>query len=258
MVTAEAAWAAAATLIATAFALSTLERWLAKRKVHELAWTVSLVMFALASGALWWGAAVGWDSRSGEWAFRAFYLFGAILNVPWLAAGSIALLAGAAVGRRLVAVLALFSTFALGLLVAVPLEAPLPADGLPQGRLVFPLGVRLLGGLCSGISAVIIIALALLSAFRLVRGRRRSAAAAAPVARPGRLALGNVLIAAGTLVLSASGTLNARFGEMTAFAVTLAVGVLILFLGFLVANSASAPVRARAQAPAAAGPVPAT
>jgi hypothetical protein len=240
MVTAEAAWAASATLVATAFALSTLERWLARRKVHELAWTVSLVMFALASAALWWGAGVGWDAPTGEAAFRLFYLFGAILNVPWLAAGSIALLAGATVGRRLAAGLALFSAFVAGVLLVVPLEAPLPAEGLPEGRVVFPVGVRAVAGICSGVSALVIIGLALWSAWRLLRGRRRSAAAA-PVARPGRLALGNLLIAAGTMVLAASGTLNARFGEMTAFAVTLAVGVLVLFAGFVVATSASAP-----------------
>ena len=49
-------------------------------------------------------------------------------------------------------------------------------------------------------------------------------AAGAPAIAPRRLALGNVLIAAGTLVLSASGTLNARLGAQTAFAVTLLVG----------------------------------
>ena len=58
-------------------------------------------------------------------------------------------------------------------------------------------------------------------------------------ADPGRLALGNVLIAAGTLVLSASGTLNARLGAQTAFAVTLVIGISVLFAGFLVATSAS-------------------
>jgi hypothetical protein len=245
MATVEAAWAAAATLVAAAFALSTLERWLARRRLHELAWTVSLALFTLASGALWWGAAAGWGDAAGEWAFRVFYLFGAILNVPWLALGSVALLAGAAVGRRLLGGLALFSTFAAGVLVAVPLQAALPAEGLPEGRLVFPVPVRVMAGLCSGVSALVIIGLALLSAWRLVRGRQRSRAAGT-VARPGRLALGNVLIATGTLVLSASGTLNARFGEMTAFAVTLAVGVLVLFLGFLVATSATAVPRAPA------------
>ena len=39
------------------------------------------------------------------------------------------------------------------------------------------------------------------------------------------------VIAAGTLILSASGSLNARLGEMTAFAVTLVTGVAVLFLG---------------------------
>src|SRR4051794_10435715 len=38
----EAALAAAATLLALAFALSTFERWLDRRRRHELAWTISL------------------------------------------------------------------------------------------------------------------------------------------------------------------------------------------------------------------------
>jgi drug/metabolite transporter (DMT)-like permease len=52
--------------------------------------------------------------------------------------------------------------------------------------------------------------------------------------------LGNLLIAAGTLVLSASGTLAGRLGKDRAFAVTLLVGIVVLFAGFLVA-SAPAP-----------------
>jgi hypothetical protein len=49
--------------------------------------------------------------------------------------------------------------------------------------------------------------------------------------------LGNVLIATGTLVLSASGTLAGRLGKDRAFVVTLLVGIVILFAGFLVATS---------------------
>jgi hypothetical protein len=48
--------------------------------------------------------------------------------------------------------------------------------------------------------------------------------------------LGNVLIAVGTLVLSASGTVAGRLGKDRAFAVTLLVGICILFAGFLVAS----------------------
>ena len=54
------------------------------------------------------------------------------------------------------------------------------------------------------------------------------------------LVLGNLLIAAGTLVLSASGTLAGRLGKDTAFLLTLLVGIVVLFAGFLVASAHAA------------------
>ena len=53
-------------------------------------------MFALGSAALWAGAALGWEA----WSFRTFYLFGGILNVPFLALGTVYLLAGPRIGDR--------------------------------------------------------------------------------------------------------------------------------------------------------------
>lgn len=50
-----------------------------------LAWTISLAMFSIASVALLVGVVVGWSSP----VFHVFYLFGAVLNVPWLALGSV-------------------------------------------------------------------------------------------------------------------------------------------------------------------------
>ena len=63
-----------------------------------------------------------------------------------------------------------------------------------------------------------------------------TATAGRALVEPSRLALGNVIIAVGTLVLSASGTLAGRLGKDTAFALTLVTGVVILFCGFLVAT----------------------
>jgi uncharacterized membrane protein YjjB (DUF3815 family) len=59
------------------------------------------------------------------------------------------------------------------------------------------------------------------------------------VISPRRLAIGNVLIATGTIVLSASGTLAGRLGKDRAFAVTLLAGVIVLFAGFLVASNST-------------------
>ncbi|MDP8975134.1 MAG: hypothetical protein M3N28_01970 [Actinomycetota bacterium] len=72
-----AALAAAATLVSLAFALCTFERWLARERPHELAWSLALAAFALASAALWAGVSVGWDGLT----FRLFYLFGALVIV---------------------------------------------------------------------------------------------------------------------------------------------------------------------------------
>ena len=232
------ALAAAATLVSLAFALSTGERWLRGRKRHEAAWTISLVMFALGSAALWLGAAIGWS----PWVFKAFYLFGAILNVPYLALGTVELLAGPTHGRRWAAIISMLAAFCTGLVVAAPLTGAIDPDVLPQGKEVFGPGPRIAAAVGSGVAALVIIAGALWSAWRLLRVWRsgasvRTGSAGAP--SPGRLAVANLAIAAGTLVLSAGGILNSVVNEMDGFAISLVAGISIIFIGFLLTGSPS-------------------
>jgi hypothetical protein len=54
-----------------------------------------------------------------------------------------------------------------------------------------------------------------------------------------KLAGGNILIAAGAAILSASGTFSGRLGADRSFAITLLVGIVVLFAGFLVASNAT-------------------
>ena len=231
--TLDAALAATATLVATAFAAAVLERWLVRRRPHELAWTISLLMFAAASAALWLAEAGGWSGPT----FRAFYLFGAILNVPWLALGTVYLLAGRRLADGVRWGLVIASGFAAGVMVTAPMHGTVPADDLPEGRDLFAPLPRILAAVGSGVAAVVVIGGALWSAWRLWRGTRGSPPAGGRFdVSPSRLALGNVIIAVGTLVLSASGTLAGRLGKDTAFALTLVTGVVILFCGFLVAT----------------------
>jgi len=56
-----------------------------------------------------------------------------------------------------------------------------------------------------------------------------------------RLAGADVLIAGGTLVLGAGGLFNSVLDAMEAFAVTLLVGITLLFAGFLVATGVGKP-----------------
>lgn len=229
--TLHAALAAAATLVSLAFALSTLDRWLDRRRRHEAAWTAALFMFSIASAALWCGAALGW----GEPSFKVFYLFGAILNVPFLALGTVYLLGRPHTGDRWALVVSLLGAFCAGLVVSAPLVAPIEADVLPRGAEVFGVGPRIAAAVGSGAAAMVIIGGALVSAWRLLRTGGRPGAGAVPRSpvSPRRLALANLLIAAGTLVLSAGGLLNSVLDEMDAFAVSLVVGIAVIFGGFL-------------------------
>ncbi|MGZ4740857.1 MAG: hypothetical protein ACXVLM_16580, partial [Ilumatobacteraceae bacterium] len=229
-----AALAAAATLVAVSFALSTLDRWLRRRSPHELAWSVSLALFAVGAGALWWAETRGWSLAS----FRIFYLCGAVLDVPWLALGTVYLLAGRVVGDVVRSWLVFVSGLAAGVVLFAPTRTGVSGKDLPTGKDVFGIAPRILAATGSGVAALVIIVGALWSAYRLARHRRPAMRGVHRSAQSsGHLVAGNLLIAAGTLVLSASGTMAGRLGKDTAFALTLLIGIAVLFAGFLVAST---------------------
>ena len=233
--TTNAALAAAATLVALAFALSTFDRWQRRRRPHELAWSISLALFVVGGTALWWAQAHGWGIST----FRIFFLAGAVLNVPWLALGTVYLLAGSVVGDRVRTCLVGLSGVAIGVVLSAPTRAAVAGPDLPQGSQVFGVAPRVFAAVGSGGAALVITGGALWSAWRVLARRpaRLRADAGFHLARPRLLALGNVLIALGTLVLSASGTVAGRLGQNRAFAATLLVGIVVLFGGFVVASS---------------------
>jgi hypothetical protein len=216
-----------ATAVATLFAQATLARATRRRSAHEGAWAFALFLFALASAALAIGVTTGWDVGT----FRAFYLLGAILSVPWLALGTVYLLLGRSVGRRVQWCLVAFSGLAVGTMLSCSVTGPITGTTIPVGHEVLPVLPRVLAAAGSGLGAIVIIVGALVSAVRFAR-------------RPGpegrRRALANVLIAAGTLILSGGGTIQGVVGKDEAFALSLAIGISVIYAGFLVAARAGA------------------
>jgi hypothetical protein len=228
--------AAATTLVSLAFALSTLERWLDRRRPHELAWTIALFLFAGASAAQWWGASAGW----GEPSFRAFYLFGPILSVPELALGTVLLLAPAATGRAVRVGVHAWCLVATGVMLATPFTNDVDPERLPQGSDVFEPLPRVLAAVGSGVGATVLVAGAVWSAVRLARRRTTR-----------RLAVANALIALGTVVLSLGGLFNSVADEMTSFALAHALGIALVFGGFLLTNRTRRPAMTLVSATAA-------
>lgn len=224
-----------ATAVAALFAETALARWTQRRSPHLSAWAIALALFALASALLALGTSNGWDRGT----FRAFYLLGAVLNVPWLALGSVALLLGPAVARRVRWFLVFFSGLATGVLLSAPVEG-IEGTDIPVGKEVLGSLPRVLAVIGSGLGATAILAGALWSAWWYARDRHQ--------ADRGRLAGANALVAIGTLVLSGGGLVQGTLGHDESFTLTLAVGITVIYAGFLVAEGRR--TRSRVQLPA--------
>jgi hypothetical protein len=217
-----------ATAVAALFAESTLVAATQRRRRELWAWTVALALFALAAAALALGTSNGWDHGT----YRAFFLFGAVLDVPWLALGTVALLLGPEAGRRAQALVVFFSGLAVGVVTSAPLRA-VSGTRIPVASRTFGTFPRALAAVGSGVGATVIVVGAVLSGARFARDR----------ARPGnaRRAAANALIAAGTLVLSSGGLVQGFVGHDPAFAATLAAGIVVLYAGFRVAGRPPPP-----------------
>lgn len=294
-----------AALVSAAFSSTLLVRWWrrGRRDLPFLLWAVALAMFAVASAALALGVVDGWTMAR----FRVFYLFGGVLNVPWLALGSVAvnarspiasrgtgaalLLVAALVARQVVladepllwlptvvlatawgaslmvgrpklvvglttAVLVVGSVIATSAVLDATTVAPLPVGGLPEGRDLFLPAVR--GHAIAGnvVGALTVVLGALVSSAALVWRRPDRAADRDLVAdlrrggyvdavarwvwrgRSGQgpafahLVRGNLLIAVGVGIAAAGGVLS-FLGDTAGHAVGFALGVIVMYGGFL-------------------------
>lgn len=212
-VIADGIFALLSAVVSAVFSAFVFSRYLVRRRRYQLVWTIGLAMFATAAFA-------GFLARSGgatDAEYRLFYLFGAILNVAWLALGTVTLLAPRRVGDVGVAATALFSIVGAVAVVASPVDLTAAVDS-GRGFQGLP---RVLAAVGSGVGSLILIGGALWSG--LTFARRRS---------QGRRALANVIIAIGVLIAAVGGT--ATFTGGTGIVeVTNLVGITVIFIGFL-------------------------
>jgi hypothetical protein len=199
----EALLAFAAALLALRLAGGLLGRWRVRRRPELAAWAASLAAYAVASGALAWGAASGWS----EEAFRVFYLFGGLLTAPLLGLGSL-LLVGA---RVAVPVALVYCGLAAGVALAEPV-GPISGTEIPDASEhldFFPARALAVLGNSLGTLAVVVIAL------RTIRRRP----------------IGNSLILAGVAVAAVGSALFGLGAGQTAASIALAA--LLLYGGFV-------------------------
>jgi hypothetical protein len=194
----------AAALVSLRLAAELVRRRTARRTPGLGWWSASLATFALASAALAWSSAAGWDDRS----FRLYYLCGALLTAVLLGAGSLE-----RTGRRWITPVTLvYVGVAMGVTLAEPLVPPVTGDAIPDARDHLDLApVRLLAiaGNTLGTLAAVGVAAATL--------RRRP--------------LGNTLLLAGIAVAAVGSALGGLGAGGSA--ASLAAASVLLYLGFV-------------------------
>jgi hypothetical protein len=199
----EALLAFAAALVALRLAGALAARWRVRHRLELAAWSASLLAYSIASAAVAWGAAAGWDGRS----FRVYYLFGGLLTAPLLGLGSLLL-----TGRRWALWPAvLYVGLAVGVAIATPIHRGLQGTSIPEAQAhldFFP--ARLVAVIGNVVGTVAVVAVA--------------------IATIGRRPLGNGLILAG-VALAAAGTALSGLGtaKTSAFA---AIAAIVLYGGF--------------------------
>jgi hypothetical protein len=198
----EALLAFAAALLSLRLAAMLAARWRDRRRPELAAWSAALLAYAIASGALAWGAAAGWDTR----AFRVYYLFGGLLTAPLLGLGSLLLHRW----RRIVGPVLVYVGLAIGVAISVPVHGSFSGD-IPaaQDHLDF-FPARFLAVVANVTGTVAVLAVALVTIKR----------------RP----LGNALIVAGVVVAAAGTALSGLGAAKTAIFV--AIAALLLYGGF--------------------------
>ncbi len=201
----DALLAFAAALVSLRLSAELARRYWKRRSPELLAWAAALAAYAAAAGALAWGAAAGW----GEAAFRVYYLGGALLTAALLGAGSLLL-----VGRRWAGPVVLaYCGIAVGVALAVPLEAQLSGTEVPDAQDVlalWPARVLAIAANSVGTLAVVVVVVATI--------RRRP--------------LGNALLLAGVGVAALGSALGGL--GVAALAPLLALAAILLYAGFIV------------------------
>lgn len=199
-------------------------RWALQHRGYQGMWVVALVMYGVASLALALGTLSGWSEAS----FRLYWLFGAILNVPYLAQGELMLLS-----RRRVLVNSFMGLLLAGTAIATWAVFSDPIDPVALEKAI-PLGKEAFGTDSVAYRMAQVFAypaylyLVVASIWSAVRMRGR------PELR--NRSVGAVWIAVGATVVAIGSGAGAFWNLAWLFSLGLAVGIAMMFWGFLRAS----------------------
>jgi len=207
------------TLVTLVFACVVFDQYLARRRPYQLVWSLGLLWYFLGTGSEFIAGFSGWS----DGLYRVWYLTGAIFVAAYLGMGTLYLLTPRRFANVVMALLVLGSLFALYSVATAPIN---PEDLALTGNEVRPHAtmpgvVRWQAIILNTFGTIALVGGAIYSAW--VFWRRRILA---------YRVVSNVLIAAGALIVAASGSL-AGLGNPSYLFLGEFLGVVVIFLGFL-------------------------
>jgi hypothetical protein len=230
------------TLISLGFAAQVLNQYRTRGKTYQLAWGLALLFYAVAAFPEVMGSLSGWN----EIDFRIYYLFGAILLVPWLALGTAELLLRNPRARwarmAYIAFVAVVTVMGLAAIATAALHtAFITGTHIPDNCAMYC--PREHGYEIGNVVAVVVAAVGnIVGTVVLAGGAAYSAYRTWRAGLPRNLTLGNILILAGAVVVAAIASLT-RIGHYELFYAGQAAGVAVIYAGFLVIGAATQPQR---------------
>lgn len=215
--------------VAAWFAYDLISGAVTRPRPHLRAYAAGMSMFALATFASFLSITMGWNGPI----YKTFFLFGAVLNVPFLALGSVYLVFGAKAGRAMLGLLMPFTVMSVLLIVPATIS-DVPDEILPTGSEIFAAsGITTLVAIGSGIGASLLIVAGLVSVFRFWRTSKA-------------LLGGNLLIVGGTFVAASQRSVVDATGSHELFTVTLLVSVSLIWAGYRLATGQRGELRVHA------------
>ncbi len=217
-----------ATLISLGIAAFVWYQYVTRRRPHQLVWAIAFTFFFLASTSEWLAGLSGWSPLLA----RMYYLFGATLNVGYLALGLVWLMRPgpmATVTTLIVVALSLVATVGLAL-------APVDLDAMPETgwqAMERPPHVRIVSLLFNIGGSLFLIGGTLYSAWTM---RTK------PALR--YRALGLAILTLGVMIIAGGGA----FSDPNALAVTNAIGALLILTGIWTADKRVPETKIKAQA----------
>ena len=163
---------------------------------RRYAWAGGLASFAAAAAAMAWGSAHGWDA----YAFRVYYLAGALLSAPLLGIGSLQLMR-----RRFAAPVGLlWSGLAIGLALGLHVHGTFSGGDVPRAQDHLDLLPRVLAIAASSLGTAAVVVVAALTLRRRLFGNLLLLAAVGAAAAASALTQTAVAAAAACFALAAA------------------------------------------------------